>query len=34
MKQQSEGRHVVSLGHIILTSSQPVFVFNTLMLHA
>jgi len=33
MKQQSAGRHVAPLGHIILISSQPVFAL-TLMLRA
>ena len=27
-KQQSVGRHVAPLGHIILTPSQPVFAFT------
>jgi hypothetical protein len=28
LKQQSAGRHVTSLGHIILIPSQPVFAFT------
>jgi len=28
LKQQSAGRHVTSLGHIILNLSQPVFAFT------
>jgi len=28
LKQQSAGRHVAPLGHIILISSQPVFVLS------
>ena len=27
LKQQSEGRHVAPLGHIILIPNQPVFAF-------
>ena len=28
LKQQSAGRHVAPLGHIILTASQPVFALS------
>jgi len=28
LKQQSEGRHVTPLGHIILIPSQPVFTYS------
>ena len=28
LKQQSAGRHVIPLGHIILIPSQPVFVLS------
>ena len=28
LKQQSVGRHVAPLGHIILIPSQPVFLLN------
>jgi len=28
LKQQSAGRHVAPLGHIILIPSQPVFAFS------
>ena len=28
LKQQSAGRHVASLGHIILIPSQPIFDFS------
>ena len=28
LKQQSTGRHVTPLGHIILITSQPAFVFS------
>jgi hypothetical protein len=28
LKQQSAGRHVATLGHIILISSQPVFALS------
>ena len=31
LKQQSEGRHVSSLGHIILISSQQVFAYSLMM---
>ena len=34
LKQQSEGRHVSPLGHIILILSQPVFALCFLMLRA
>jgi hypothetical protein len=34
LKQQSVGRHVAPLGHIILILSQPVFDFSPLMLRA
>jgi hypothetical protein len=34
LKQQSAGRHVAQLRHIILIPSQPVFAFFSLMLHA
>jgi len=34
LKQQSMGRHIAPLGHIILIQSQQVFAFYSLMLHA
>ena len=34
LEQQSAGRHVAPLGHIILISSQPVFCSCFLTLHA
>ena len=33
-KQQSAGRHVAPLGHIILITSQPVFALSPLMMRA
>jgi hypothetical protein len=34
MKQQSAGRHVAPLGHIILIQSQPVFATLVFLLNA
>ena len=33
LKQESEGRHVPPMGHIIPTPNQPVFLFYSLMLY-